>query len=165
LEPLSTANLLKQNQNELEVFFFKIHECGLIDCIFSIPMPSFCCWYFPFSLMLFSRKLEWGLYFLCVLIPLQYFVTPYYLGFVSQHFVWLDELVVFAMFSLVVFNKIVRKEPCNLSYIDAWVGFFVVFSIVFSLIISKSFCCFVGFTIILAVLFAILCCFRIPKLT
>ncbi len=102
--------------------------------LMQFPLPILFVVVFPFLLMLFSRKLEWGLYFLCVLIPLQYFVTPYYLGFVSQHFVWLDELVVFAMFSLVVFNKIVRKEPCNLSYIDAWVGFFVVFSIVFSLI-------------------------------
>ncbi|MDP2923945.1 MAG: hypothetical protein Q8O30_09555 [Candidatus Omnitrophota bacterium] len=88
----------------------------------------------PFLFIILSRKMEYGLYIAAIWVPLQYFLTQYYIGIFPQNFVWIDEIVITLLFLITFSNAIFKGVKLKFSSIDIIVFIFIVHSVISAII-------------------------------
>lgn len=80
----------------------------------------------PFFILILSRKMEYGLYFVAIWVPMQYFFSQYYLGILPQNFVWIDEALIFCMFFVTVAEITIQGKKPRWTSIDLFVFLFFI---------------------------------------
>jgi len=81
------------------------------------------------SIIILSKRIEYGIYIVTAWVPLQYFLTKYYHVF-PWHFVWIDEIIIFLMFLIIFFKKIILKQNFNFCSVDKYVFGFILCGII-----------------------------------